>query len=74
MFCKGDDRIRDDDYNDYCPNCNGQEFSWIDYDPNTKEGRANRDRFCKEWDPVAALDKIVESMPEEIATKPKWPF
>lgn len=70
----GDDRVRDDEYNDYCPKCNGQEFSWIDYDPNTKAGQKNREKFCKDWDPVAALDKIVESMPEEIATKPKWPF
>lgn len=69
-----DDRNRDDEYNDHCPECNGTDFSWIDYDPDTKEGRANRKRFCKDWDPVAALDKIVESMPDEIAVKSKWPF
>jgi len=70
----GKDRREDDDYNNHCPECDGIEFSWIDYDPDTKEGRANRAKFCKEWDPVAALDKIVESMPEDIVTKPKWPF
>lgn len=69
-----DDRIRDEEYNDHCPECNGTDFSWIDYDPDTKEGRANRAKFCREWDPVAALDRIVESMPEDIATKAKWPF
>ena len=68
------DRVTDDDYNDHCPNCEGMEFSWIDYDPDTKEGRANRDKFCKEWDPAIAMDRIVESMPEDIATKPKWPY
>lgn len=66
------DRIRDDDYNDHCPECEGTDFSWIDYDPDTKEGRANRDKFCKDWDPVAALDRI--AVPGDVATKPKWPF
>lgn len=106
---KSEERVRDDDYNDHCPACEGMEFSWIDYDPDTKEGRNNRKRFCKPWDPVAALDKIIvdlnepteaekaeliagldaaladlakesgiefdnESVPQDIATKAKWPF
>jgi hypothetical protein len=58
----------------HCPNCNGTDFSWIDYDPDTKAGRANREKFCKGWDPVAALDKIIESIHEDVATKSKWPF
>lgn len=70
----GDNRVTDDEGDDHCPNCNGTDFSWIDYDPDTKPGRANREKFCKEWDPVAALDKIVESVPDDIATKAKWPF
>jgi hypothetical protein len=61
----GSDRRRDDDYNDHCPECDGTEFSWIDYDPDTKEGRANRKKYCKEWDPVDSLNKIIES---------SWPF
>jgi hypothetical protein len=68
------DRVTDDEYNDHCPNCEGTDFSWIDYDPDSKEGRANREKFCREWDPAIAMDRIVESMPEDIATKPKWPF
>jgi len=40
-----DDRRTDDDYNDHCPACDGTEFSWIDYDPDTKEGRANRAKY-----------------------------
>jgi hypothetical protein len=70
----GKDRITDEEYDDHCPKCNGTDFSWIDYDPETKEGRANREKFCKPWDPVESLDKIVASMPEEIAVKSKWPF
>ena len=43
---KGDDRRTDDDYNDHCPVCDGTEFTWIDYDPDTKEGRSNREKYC----------------------------
>jgi hypothetical protein len=71
---KSEERREDDNYDSHCPNCDGTDFSWIDYDPDSKEGRANREKFCKDWDPVATLDKIVESMPEDIATKAKWPF
>lgn len=41
-----EERRTDDDYNDHCPECDGTEFSWIDYDPDTKEGRANREKYC----------------------------
>jgi hypothetical protein len=40
-----DDRRTDDDYTDHCPECDGTEFSWIDYDPDTKEGLANRAKY-----------------------------
>lgn len=69
-----EDRVTDEEFDNHCPKCNGTDFSWIDYDPDTKEGRANRERFCKDWDPVKALDKILESVPDEIAVKSKWPF
>ena len=55
----GEQRRRDDEYNDYCPNCNGTEFTWIDYDPNTALGRKNRAKYCLEWDPAVALERIV---------------
>ena len=61
----GSDRRTDDDYNDHCPACDGTEFSWIDYDPNTKEGRANRKKYCKEWDPEISLDRIIKAFPIE---------
>jgi hypothetical protein len=75
------DRRRDDDYNDHCPECDGTEFSWINYDPDTKEGRANRKKYCKEWDPVESLEKIIKEFPveedrtgETVASKTDWPF
>jgi hypothetical protein len=59
----GSDRITDNDYNDHCPACEGTEFSWIDYDPDTKEGRANRKKYCKEWDPEVSLERIIQAFP-----------
>ncbi len=59
----GSDRVTDDDYNDHCPECEGTEFSWIDYDPDTKEGRANRKKYCKEWDPEVSLNRIIKAFP-----------
>ena len=43
---KGEDRRTDDNYDDHCPECDGTEFSWINYDADTKEGRANRAKYC----------------------------
>jgi hypothetical protein len=37
----------DDDYNSHCPECDGTDFEWIDYDPDSKEGRANRNKYSK---------------------------
>ena len=74
-----DARITDDEFNEHCPDCNGTDFSWIDYDPDTKQGRANRAKFCQPWDPVESLEKIIKEFPveniEEKSTEPaKWPF
>ena len=44
---QGSDRVEDADYNNNCPQCNGTEFTWIDYDPDTKQGRANREKYCE---------------------------
>jgi hypothetical protein len=43
----GKDRIEDEELNDHCPECNGTEFSWIDYDADTKLGRSNREKYIK---------------------------
>jgi len=53
----GENRITDDDYNDHCPDCNGTEFSWISYDADTKEGRANRDKHCPGWNAAKTPDQ-----------------
>ena len=55
------DRRTDDDFNDHCPECDGTEFSWIDYDPDSAKGRANRKKYCKPWDPAVSLDRIISS-------------
>jgi hypothetical protein len=81
----GEDRIQDEEYDNHCPKCNGTDFSWIDYDPMTAKGRKNRKQFCKGWDPVESLEKIliahetgtddpIDFPADNVATKTKWPF
>ena len=41
-----DDRRTDDEYNDHCPECDGTDFDWIDYDPDSKKGQKNREKYC----------------------------
>lgn len=67
-----EDRIEDDEYNDHCPLCNGTEFSWIDYDPETAKGRANREKYCKPWDPVVALERIKVPEAEVECVQCEW--
>jgi len=64
---RSDDRREDEEYNSHCPECDGTEFSWIDYDPDTKQGRANREKYCKPaefkpWDPAEELQKICDEL------------
>ena len=60
-----DDRITDDEFNDHCPECNGTDFDWIDYDPDTKEGRANRAKYCRTKSDVADLEEALEELKAE---------
>jgi hypothetical protein len=46
------DMTEDDDHNDICPNCGNVDWEWIDYDPNTKEGRKNREKYIKQGETV----------------------
>lgn len=62
---QSDDRRTDDEYTDHCPDCDGTEFTWIDYDPMTAKGRKNREKYCKPWDPALALEKIAVPEPTE---------
>lgn len=43
---RSDDRRDDEEYNSHCPECDGTEFTWIDYDPDTAAGRKNRKKYC----------------------------
>jgi hypothetical protein len=60
-----EDRITDEAGDDHCPDCNGTEFSWIDYDPDTKEGKANRKKYCRTKSDVADLEKALEELKAE---------
>ena len=79
---KGEDRRTDDNYDDHCPDCDGTDFDWIDYDPDSKLGRVNRAKYCQPWDPVVSLEKIIKEFPvteedrtgETVAPKGSWPF
>jgi hypothetical protein len=72
----------DDEHNYTCPDCGAtlDDINWLDYDPDTKQGRANRKRYCKPWDPAVALDRIAVPEVEEdrtgetVALKGSWPF
>ena len=64
----GSDRIEDEEYNDHCPECNGTDFDWIEYDPDTAKGRKNREKYCKPWDPATALASI--PLPTDISPFP----
>ena len=60
---KSEDRRTDENYDDHCPECDGTDFDWIDYDPMTAKGRANREKYCREWDPVESLERIIKEFP-----------
>jgi hypothetical protein len=74
---RGEDRVEDDNYDSHCPDCEGTDFTWIDYDPDTKQGLANRAKYCqpatpKDWDPVAELDKIIDEFDHLVADVTPW--
>jgi len=65
---KSEERRTDDDYNDHCPECDGTDFDWIDYDPDSKEGKANRKKYCLPAVPnadVSDLEQALEELKEE---------
>jgi hypothetical protein len=68
---KSEDRRTDENYDDHCPECDGTDFDWIDYDPDTAKGRKNREKYCipAGWDPVAELDKILKEFDFETEEK-----
>jgi hypothetical protein len=60
-----EERRTDDDYNDHCPECDGTEFSWIDYDPDTAKGRKNRAKYCRTKSNVKELEDALEELKAE---------
>jgi hypothetical protein len=70
----GSDRRTDDDYNDHCPACDGTEFSWIDYDPDTKQGRANREKYCTTKSEQETLIALLDNALAEIAEESRIEF
>jgi hypothetical protein len=55
----------DDDYSSHCPKCDSTDWSCIDYNPNTAEGRKNRAKYCipavpktEDYDMEQALEEL----------------
>jgi hypothetical protein len=61
---RSDDRREDEEYNSHCPDCDGTEFSWIDYDPNTATGRKNRAKYCVPAMPTVPVDDLEAALEE----------
>ena len=59
-----EERRTDDNYDDHCPKCDGTDFDWIDYDPDTATGRKNREKYCRVGD-VADLEADLEDLKAE---------
>ena len=61
----GSERIEDEEFNEHCPHCNGTDFDWIDYDPDTAKGRKNREQYCRTRSDVADLEAALEELKAE---------
>jgi hypothetical protein len=65
----GREAMREDteDYSYHCPECDSNDWDWIEYDPDTAKGRKNRAKYCrpaefKPWDPAEELQKICDEL------------
>jgi hypothetical protein len=66
-----------DNYTYHCPECDSDDWDWVDYDPDTAKGRKNREKYClpatpEDWDPVAELDKILKNFEEHGTFDTPW--
>jgi len=61
----GEERRTDDNYDDHCPECDGTDFDWIDYDPDSAKGRKNREKYCHAKSDVADLEAALEELKAE---------
>jgi Zn finger protein HypA/HybF involved in hydrogenase expression len=58
-------RLDEETYDRHCPECDGKEFIYIDYDPDTKLGRANREKYCRTKNDVKDLEDALEELKAE---------
>jgi hypothetical protein len=66
-----------DTYDYHCGECDSDRIDWIDYDPDSKKGPANRKKYCRpagpaDWDPVAELDKILDDFDHLVVDQSPW--
>ena len=61
---KSEDRRTDENYDDHCPACDGTDFDWIDYDPDTAKGRRNRATYCLPAVPTGDVDDMETALEE----------
>lgn len=70
----------DDDYNNFCPECNANDkkLEWLDYDPESKKGLSNRKKYCVPAVPTgtvvdleAALDELKRDYEQLMAEQEK---
>jgi hypothetical protein len=57
--------MEEETYDYQCPECKSTKLNWLDYDPESKKGLANRKKYCRPWDPVESLERILVPMGEE---------
>jgi hypothetical protein len=53
-----------DDYSYHCPECDSDNWDWIEYDPETAKGRKNRARYCVPAVPVDSVEDMEEALDE----------
>jgi hypothetical protein len=66
-----------DDYSYHCPECDSDDWDWVEYDPDTAKGRKNRAKYClpvtpADWDPVAELEKILTNFEQHGTFETPW--
>ena len=75
------DDMREDtkDYSRHCPECDSDDWDWIDYDPDTAKGRKNRAKYCvpamphaDAYDMEQALEELKREFEQLVAAEPEW--
>jgi hypothetical protein len=58
-------KLDEETYDRHCPECDGKEFTYIDYDSDTKEGQDNREKYCRTRNDVKDLEDALEELKAE---------